>query len=65
MIPYEEVVKELAADTLSRGSSVGLVLRGGRKFTCGSFCSNAAVVMKVRGLTFIIFLGGCVDLFCG
>ncbi|XP_045129577.1 uncharacterized protein C05D11.1-like [Portunus trituberculatus] len=48
VIPYEKVVKELAADTLSRDASVGLVLRGGSKFSCGSFCNNVAVVLKVE-----------------
>ncbi|XP_050697306.1 uncharacterized protein C05D11.1-like isoform X1 [Eriocheir sinensis] len=48
LIPYEEVVRDLAADTLSREASVGLVLRGGRRFSCGSFCNNAAVVLKVE-----------------
>lgn len=48
IIPYEEVVKQLAADTLSRRASIGLALRGGRKFSCGSFCNNAAIVLKVE-----------------
>lgn len=48
VVPYEEVVKDLAADTLSRDASVGLVLRGGSKFSCGSFCNNVAVVLKVE-----------------
>lgn len=47
IIPYEDVVRELAADTLSQEASVGLALSG-RRFSCGSYCTNAAVVIKVR-----------------
>ncbi|KAK3859607.1 hypothetical protein Pcinc_034292 [Petrolisthes cinctipes] len=47
VIPYEDVVRELAADTLNQDASVGLALNG-RRFSCGSYCTNAAVVIKVE-----------------
>lgn len=63
LIPYEDVVRDLAADTLNREASVGLVLRGGRRFSCGSFCNNAAVVLKVR-LSKRVFVSLCLRFEC-
>lgn len=48
IIPYEEVVRELAADTLYRESTIGLALHSGGRFSCGSYCSYAAVIIKVE-----------------
>ncbi|XP_064101551.1 uncharacterized protein C05D11.1-like [Macrobrachium nipponense] len=47
VIPYEEVVRELSADTLSRDTVIGLALNG-RQFSTGPYSSNAAVVIKVE-----------------
>ncbi|KAG7174925.1 Peptidase M16 inactive domain and insulinase-containing protein [Homarus americanus] len=47
LIPYEEVVQELAADTLSRETVLGLSLHS-RKFSCASYCTNAAVILKTE-----------------
>lgn len=46
IIPYEEVVRELSADTIYRDSQIGLGLSSG-KFSCGPYCTNAVVVIKV------------------
>ncbi|XP_027214952.2 uncharacterized protein C05D11.1 isoform X2 [Penaeus vannamei] len=47
IIPYEEVVRELSADTIYRDSQIGLGLSSG-KFSCGPYCTNAVVVIKVE-----------------
>lgn len=45
--PYEEVVRELSADTMYRDTQVGLGLSSG-KFSCGPYCTNAVVLIKVE-----------------
>lgn len=47
IIPYEEVVRELSADTLSRDTVIGLALNT-RQFSTGPYSSNAAVIIKVE-----------------
>ncbi|XP_069192343.1 uncharacterized protein C05D11.1 isoform X2 [Procambarus clarkii] len=47
IIPYEDVVRELSADTLSQDSTLGLSLNN-QQFSCGSYCTNAAVIIKVE-----------------
>lgn len=49
IIPYEEVVRELSADTIYRDSQIGLGLSSG-KFSCGPYCTNAVVVIKVSNV---------------
>lgn len=46
MVPYEVIVKELEADTISTSSSLGH--RGGR-FSPGTFPQAALVKIKVGG----------------
>jgi Zn-dependent M16 (insulinase) family peptidase len=46
VIPYEEVIKQLSADTLVSSASLGAV--GGRRFRCGDFASVAALTVKVE-----------------
>jgi len=43
-IPYEDVVKELAADTLCHDAAIGI---GGGRFSPGSFSSLIHLEMKV------------------
>ena len=43
-VPYEEVINQLAADTVNNGSSLGV--NGGR-FSAGSFSQLAIVELKV------------------
>lgn len=45
LIPYEDVVKQLAADTLSASTSIGVE---GRRFTPGSFASLLVISFKVE-----------------
>ncbi|XP_069943754.1 uncharacterized protein C05D11.1 isoform X1 [Cherax quadricarinatus] len=47
IIPYEDIVRELSADTLFRDSTLGLSLNI-RQFSCGSYCTNAALILKVE-----------------
>ncbi|KAK7023550.1 hypothetical protein SK128_010061 [Halocaridina rubra] len=46
IIPYEEVVQELSADTLYSYSVIGLGLDGGQ-FSVGAYSSYVAVILKV------------------
>ena len=46
IIPHEDVINELAADTLSNSTSLGAV--NGRRFFCGDFSSQASLTLKVE-----------------
>lgn len=45
VVPFEEVVTELAADTLSYSSSLGV---GGSRFSCGNFSNVVMLTLKVE-----------------
>ncbi|KAK7070200.1 hypothetical protein SK128_011894, partial [Halocaridina rubra] len=47
IVPYEEVVRELTADTLSRDTGIGLGLYRGQ-FSIGPYSSNVAVILKME-----------------
>ena len=51
LIPYEDIIKELEADTLDNGAALGI---GGSKFSCGRFSQVAALELKVRNGTWYI-----------
>jgi len=46
VIPHEDVINELAADTLSNSASLGAV--SGKRFFCGYFSSLASLTLKVE-----------------
>jgi len=46
VIPHEDVISELAADTLSNSTFLGVV--GGEWFFCGNFSSLASLTLKVE-----------------
>lgn len=46
VIPHDDVINELAADTLSNSTSLGTV--NGKRFFCGYFSSLASLSLKVE-----------------
>jgi len=46
VIPHEDVINELAADTLCTSTSLGAV--NGKRFFCGDFSSLASLKLKVE-----------------
>jgi len=46
VIPHEDVINELAADSLSNSTSLGAV--SGKRFFCGYFSSLASLSLKVE-----------------
>ena len=46
LIPHDEVINELVADTLCYSTSLGAV--HGRRFFCGNFSSLASLTLKVE-----------------
>jgi len=46
VIPHEDVINELAADTLSNSTSLGAF--SGKRFFCGHFSSQASLTLKVE-----------------
>jgi len=47
LIPYEEIVQDLSAQTLAHDTLMGLDLAGDST-SCGPYCTNAAVDLKVE-----------------
>ena len=47
LVSHEDVIKQLAADTVKSDTMLGLHLGYSSGFTCGSFCSNAVIDLKV------------------
>jgi len=46
VVSHEDVISELAADTLSNSTSLGAV--NGKRFFCGDFSSLASLTLKVE-----------------
>jgi len=46
VIPYDDAISELAADTLCNSTSLGAV--NGKRFFCGDFSSLASLTLKVE-----------------
>lgn len=45
LIPYEEVVSELEADTIASGARIGL--ERNERFACGAFSQTVSVILQV------------------
>jgi hypothetical protein len=45
LVPYEEIVKQLDADTISSGTRLGLESRS--RFSCGPFSNTVCVMLQV------------------